>query len=74
MNVITAYRYLGCMLFCGCSVGLVFTFIFMVVLGLSGFQAVFALSFFGSLAVTGFFILRFDWREKDEVNYQKTVA
>jgi hypothetical protein len=74
MNVVRALQYVGMMLFCGCSVGLVFTFVFMVVLGLSGFQAVFALGFFGSLAVTGFFIVRFDWREKGEVACEKMVS
>jgi hypothetical protein len=74
MSIFRVLQYLGMMLFCGCSVGLVFTFIFMVVLGLSGFQAVFALSFFGSLAVAGFCIVRFDWREKGEVACEKMVS
>lgn len=74
MNVITAYRYLGCMLFCGCSVGFLFTLIFIAVLGFSGFQALYALGFFGSFAATGLCIVRFDWREKGEDSCEKMVA
>jgi hypothetical protein len=74
MSIVRALQYLGMMLFCGCSVGLVFTFVFMVLLGLSGVQALFALGLFGSLAVTGFFIVRFDWHEKGEVYNEKSIA
>jgi Na+-driven multidrug efflux pump len=74
MNVVRILQYLGMMLFCGCSVGLVFTFIFIIVLGLIGVQALFALGFFASLTVTGFCIVKFDWREKEEVYNEKVIT
>lgn len=66
MNDVRAIRYLGMALLCGCSVGLLFTFVFMLVLSLSGFGAYYALSFFSSFAVAGGVAAFFSLKCSDE--------
>ncbi len=63
MNMIMALRYLGMMMLTGCSVGFIFTIVFILVLGFSGFQAIYALSFFGSFAGVGYFTAFYDLKE-----------
>ncbi len=71
MNDVRALQYLGISLLMGCSVGFIFTIVFMLVLSFSGVQAVYALGFFSSLALIGFLIVKFDWREKEAVSNEE---
>jgi len=65
MNIVRLLRYLGMMMLTGCSVGLIFSIVFIFVLGLSGIQAIYALSFFGSLAGAGYFAVFYDLKEPE---------
>jgi hypothetical protein len=67
MNAIRVMRYLGMSLVTGCSTGLIFTIVFMLLLPIEAFQAFLAIAFFASLASVGFFAVSFDYHDKEAV-------
>ena len=57
MKFIRFLQYLGIILLMGCSVGLLFTIIFMLILPMPFIQAAFSLAFFASFGATGYFMV-----------------